>query len=186
MKKFMCLKRERVELKNLEMCFFLADLFVVNVSTLSGHTSRFFVRPTELVVDLKEKISLVEAVPVPGQRLFFNQSELGNKTRFNQTGIGDGSVVHLVVTPPAPCQPEQQQTMYFTSSVSPSLSIHHLYLGLGLDRLIPMGGASPSLRPPRLPLPPHICHIVHMYDVPHPAWAAFVHYLYSQQLREGI
>jgi hypothetical protein len=162
------------------------DVFVVNVSTLSGHTSRFFARPSELVRDLKEKISLVEAVSVPEQRIFFDQTELGNETRISQTAMADGCVVHLVVNPLSPCEKEQQETMYFSSSVSPALSIHHLCLSVGLEQLIPMGGALPHLRPPRLPLPPHICHIVHVYDVPYPAWAAFVQFLYSHHLREGI
>ena len=164
-----------------------SDVFVVNVSTLTGHTSRFFVRPSELVRDLKEKISLVEAVSVPEQRVFLDQSELGNETRISQSGMTDGCVVHLVVHPLSPSEKEQiQQTSYFSSSVNPSLSIHHLVLGLRLEQLVPMSGAPPSLRPPRLPLPPHLCHIVHMYDVPYPAWVVFVHYLYSQALREGI
>ena len=155
---------------------------MVNVATVSGHCSRFFVRPSELVVDLKQKISLTEAVSIPDQRLFLDRTELQNEIPINRTGMADGGVVHLVLTPPT----NTHQTVFFTSYVNPSLSIHHLFLRLGLEQLLPVGGASPSLRPPRVPLPPHICHIVHMYNVPYPAWAAFARYLYSQDLRKGI
>ena len=142
-------------------------------------------RPSELVADLKQKISLSEAVSVPEQQLFLDQAELRNETQISRTGMRDGCLVQLVLTLLSPCHQEQQQTTYFTSCVNPSLSIHHLCLRFGLEQLVPVGGAYGSLRPPRVPLPPHICHIVHVYDVPCPAWAVFVHYLYSQQLREG-
>ena len=145
--------------------------------------TRFFVRPSELVVDLKEKISLSEAVTVPEQRLVFMQSELQNETAIGQTGMRDGSTVQLVLV--IPSHDHQPRMSYFTSCVNPSLSLAHFRLGLGLEHLLPEGGASPQLRPPRLPLPPHICHIVHIYDVPFHAWTAFIEYLYSRELRKG-
>ena len=154
------------------------------MNTQSGHTTVFFVRPSELVADLKEKISLSEGIAVSEQRLVFMQRELQNETEIKQNRIGDGSTVHLALVATSSAQ-RQLETSYFTSCVNPSLSLAHFRLGLGLEQLLPAGGASLQLHPPRLPLPPHICHIVHMYDVPFPAWAVFVEYLYSGLLSKG-
>ena len=157
------------------------DPFPVNVSSLSGHTSQFFVRRSELVADLKERIALAQGVPILEQRLVFMQNELQNETPINQTGLETGSTLHLVLVAPTG---SSQPTSYFSSSVSPSLSVTHFRLGLGLEQLLPVGQSSLHLRPPHLPLPPHLCHIVHMHDVPSPAWKVFVYYLYCRQLSE--
>lgn len=139
-------------------------------------------RPSDLVVDLKQKISLSEGVSIPEQQLLLDQNELWNETVIGQTGIQDGSLLHLMlVTPPLDLS---QQTSYFTSCVNPSLSITHFKLGLNLEQLV--GVASPRLRPLRQPLPPHIYHIVHMYDVPYHAWVELMYYLYSTQLTQGV
>ena len=170
--------------RGLDVAFIPTDPFAINVSTLSGHSSQFFVRPNELVVDLKEKIALSEGVPIPQQRLIFTESELRNEAVIGQTGIGEGSSLRLILIPTLPGH--RQSTSYFTSCSNPSLSITHCTLGLCLNQLLPVGGASPKLLPPHLPLPPHIVHIVHMYDTPFQAWMLFVHYLYSRQLWEGL
>ena len=156
----------------------IAEPLVVNVITPSGYTSRFHVRRSELVADLKQKISLAKAVSIPDQQLFLYGTELQNKTR---TGITDRAIVYLALT-----QHWQQQTLFFTSCNNPSLTISHLSLRLGLEELLPVGVASSSLRLPHQPLPPHMCHMVHVYDVPYVVWVSFIHYLYSQQLKEGI
>ena len=137
------------------------------------------------MADLKEKISLSEGIAISEQRLVFMQSELQNETEIKQNGIGDGSTVHLTLVAPTTTQ-QEQDIQYFTSCVSPSLSLAHFRLGLGLEQLLPGGGVSPQPRPPRLPLPPPISHIVHMYDVPFSAWTVFLRYLYCRQLSEGI
>ena len=77
---------------------------------------------------------------------------------------------------------DSAHTTYFTSSISPALSIAHLTLGLGLEQL---GGVQRSpLQPPKMPLPPHITHILHIYDVPSTGFEMFVKYLYSGELTE--
>lgn len=134
------------------------------------------------MIDLKEKISLSEGVPIPEQQLVYVQDELQNKTAIKETGIEEGSTIHLVLIAPTA---GPQQTSYFTSCSNPSLSVARFRLGLGLEQLLPVGRLSPCLRPPRLPLPPHTCHIVHMYDIPYPAWEVFVQYLYSRHLSRG-
>ena len=147
------------------------------------------------MADLKEKISLSEGVPVPDQRLIllsegvripdqrliFMQNELLNNTTITQAGIQEDSKLLLVVT----SSTTPQQTSYFTSCVNPSLSVAHFSLGLGLEQLLPVNKSSPHLRPPRLPLPPHICHTVHVNDVPFHGWTVFIRYLYCRQLNKG-
>ncbi len=152
--------------------------YPVNVSTLSGSITQVFVRASELVQDMKEKLSLCQGTPVLEQRLVFMQNELPNEQSLGSCGIGAGATVHLVLVAPTP---GDHVTTYFTSVVSPSLSISHVTLGLGLDRLMTPRG-SPYHHPPRVALSPHIAHIVHVYDVPSNGFTAFVRYLYSGEL----
>ena len=151
----------------------------MNVTTLSGNISRVFVRSSELIRDLKEKLSLSQGTPVEDQRLVFMQLELQNEQTLGSCGVCEGSTVHQVLV--APVAGGNQMTTYFTSVISPSLSISHLTLGLGLNRLI-TPQSSPLHHPLRVPLPPHIAHIVHVYDIPSVGFKAFVRYLYSGQL----
>lgn len=154
---------------------------MVNVSTLSGSVVSVFVRAEELVRDLKEKVSLCHGTPVREQRLVFMDCELQNEQTLGSCGITAGTTLHLVLVAPPATTPGGLPTTYFTSVVNPSLSISHLTLGLGLDQLTPPQTA-PHHRPARLPLPPHIAHIVHVYDVPLDGFRAFVKYLYSGEL----
>ena len=149
---------------------------------MRGHASKVFARPSELVLDLKQKRALSENVSLPEQQLVFEQSELRNENVLGRTGLREGSRVHLTLATPPLGHP--QQTTYFTSCVKPSLSITHVQLGLGLEQLV--GVASPRHRPLRVPLTPHIFHRVHVYDVPYHAWVALSYYLYSRQLSPWI
>ena len=63
------------------------DPYLVTVTTLSGQASHFFVRPSELVADLKEKISLTQGIPVLEQRLVFMQNELHNHLTLHCSGV---------------------------------------------------------------------------------------------------
>ena len=155
----------------------LTEPYLVNVVTLSGQTSQFFVRTSELVADLKEKVTLSQGIPTPEQRLVFLQNELQNESSLGSCGVGVGATVHLVLIASAM---SSQTTSYFSSMISPSLSITHFTLGLGLDRLT--NTQRTPHQPPRIPLPPHISHIVHLYDVPAQGFKVFVKYLYSMQL----
>ncbi len=142
--------------------------------------TQVFVRAGEMVQDLKEKISLAQGTPVLEQRLIYMDAELHNEQTLASCGVSAGATVHLVLVVPA-TTPGSFLTTFFTSMVSPSLSIAHLTLGVGLDRLA-APQASPHHHPPRVPLPPHITHIVHVYDVPSDGFRAFVRYLYSGEL----
>lgn len=134
-------------------------------------------------MDLKEKISLSEAVSLQEQQLFLNKVELRNGMAVHQTGMRPGSTIHLVLN--SDNSHRSTTTTFFSSAINPSLSIYHCNLHLGMEQVIPVGVAS-GLLPPRVPLPPHLLHIVHMYDVPFSAWTAFIYFLYSQQLKTGL
>ena len=138
---------------------------------MRGHASKVFARPSELVLDLKQKLALSENVSIPEQQLVFEQSELRNENVIGRTGLREGSRVHLTLATPPLGHP--QQTTYFTSCVNPSLSSTHFQLGRGLEQLV--GVASPRRRPRRVPLPPHIFHRVHVYDVPYHAWVELIY-----------
>lgn len=146
---------------------------------LSGQLYQFFVRPGELVADLKEKISLAQGIPIIEQRLVFMQNELHNQSSFRNCGVVAGSTLHLVLVASVL---GPQATSYFTSVVNPALSISHFNLGLGLERLVTAPPSSSLHHPPKVPLPPHITHILHLYDIPSEGFKMFVQFLYSREL----
>lgn len=154
--------------------------YLVTITTLSGQLTHFFVRPSELVADLKEKISLTQGIPILQQRLVFMQNELHNNLTLHCCGVTAGSTLNLVLIASAV---DSAPTTYFTSSISPALSIAHLTLGLGLEQL---GGVQRlPLQPAKVPLPPHITHILHIYDVPSSGFEMFVRFLYCGELAAG-
>lgn len=150
----------------------------MNIATLSGNVAQFFVRPSELVADLKEKLSLTQGIPVPEQRLVFMNDEIHNPTTISACGIVAGSTVHLVLVVSGTTT---HTTSYFTSALNPALSISHLSLKLGLEQLVSTQH-TPLHQPPKVPLPPHIIHIVHVYDVPSDGFWMLLRYLYSGEL----
>ena len=158
-----------------------AEPFPVNIATLSGQVVQFFVRPSELVAELKEKISLAQGISVTEQRLVFMNNEIHDPSTIATCGVGTGATIHLVlVATPSPTP----STCYFTSVINPALSISHLSLGLGLEQLASTQ-RNPLHQPPRVPLPPHITHIVHIHDIPSEGFKLFLRYLYSGELTSG-
>lgn len=158
-----------------------AEPFPVNIGTLSGQTMQFFVRPSELVADLKEKLSLAQGISVAEQRLVFMNNEIHDLSTIATCGVGTGATVHLVLVAAASPTPS---TCYFTSVSNPALSISHLSLGLGLEQLASTQ-RNPLHQPPKVPLPPHITHIVHIHDIPSEGFKLFLRYLYSGELTSG-
>ena len=65
---------------------------------------------------------------------------------------------------------------------NPSLSISHLNLGIGLDKLLPFSFPVSTAKKTRVLLQSHIQHIVHVYDVPSTPWKLFIGFLYSGTL----
>ena len=157
------------------------ESFPVNIATLSGQVVQFFVRPSELVADLKEKLSLAQGISVTEQRLVFMNNEIHDPSTIATCGVGAGATIHLVLVAAASPTPS---TCYFTSVINPALSISHLSLGLGLEQLASTQH-NPLHQPPRVPLPPHITHITHIHDIPSEGFKLFLQYLYSGELTSG-
>ena len=158
------------------------DPFPVTVATLTGRNSLFLVRPSEYVVDLKEKVSLSQAIPVSEQRLVHLNNELPDTATIVSCGIEAGSTIHLVliatqVNPITVCP----LTLLCTV---PSLSISHMRVGLGLENFSQM---NTSLAPPTTVLPTNTGHILHVYDTPREGFELLVKWLYTGQLfNEGM
>lgn len=128
-------------------------------------------------MDLKEKISLATGIPVTEQVLLFGDRVLSNQNTLKSSGVGKSATVYLTMT-------TSNSTSIFPQalfSISPALSIAHLQLNLGLMQLLGFNTTTLS-HPPSLHLPPHIAHIVHVYDVPSAGMRAFVGFLYSGSL----
>ena len=153
---------------------------------MTGQSATYYIYPSEYVVDLKEKISLAQGYPISEQNLIFQEKALINSTTLSGCGISQASSELTLMLLGGSNTTTIHTTMtYFTSALNPSLSICHLNLGLRLDSLL-MGGA--PVAPPNLahrqPLPPHLSHIVHVYDIPHEGFQMLLIYLYSKNLME--
>ena len=139
--------------------------------------------PSEIVADLKEKLAILQKVPVHQQRLVFKQSVLENPYRLGSSGVCSGSTVNLVLDTTATVA---AASVKFTApSVSPALSISHFSIKLPLSQLCdrPLHPPSPHLSP--ITLPPSALHLLHIYDVPSDGFIMFLKYLYSRQLVLG-
>ena len=151
--------------------------YLVRVSVPSGQNSDFMVRGGELVRDLKQKICLAHSVPMEQQRLVFKQQVLPDSSTFQSVGILSGAALNLVLdTNSAPA------INYTCPSATPTLSIHHFFIGLNAQQLSyfpqPPQGATPS----HVALPPHTTHLVHMHDTQHAGIKMFLQYLYTHKL----
>lgn len=160
--------------------------YSVRVATLSGQSSEFMVRGGEMVRDLKEKISLVHSIPITEQRLIFKQQELPDNVTFSSMQVIPAATLHLVLA--ASAEANSPIISYTCPTVTPTLSIHHLLIGLSPDQLSCLSNphtATPSpvkQAAPRVPLPPHITHIVHAHDSLCPGFEIFLRFLYSRDL----
>ena len=152
--------------------------FPLVVLGVSAAPLQCYGRPSELVLDLKEKVSMVTSLPVTEQRLFLGDGdvELANQNTLASYGLRAGTTVHLTMATGNHSLPPPCHTLAY---ISPALSIAHLTLNYGLMLLL--GISCPTLppHPPHIPLSPHTAHIVHVYDVPSAGLRAFLHYLYS-------
>lgn len=156
--------------------------YPIKVATLSGQVFQFLVRPGELVRDLKEKLCLVQGVPLPQQRLLFMQQELQDERTFQSYPIQPDATLHLVLVTSGANVPA---VSYRSPNITPTLSITHVSLGLKLDELLKSSGnTSPS---DVVSLAPHLAHLVHLHDMHyHPGFLLFLEYLYgSRQFLES-
>lgn len=144
---------------------------------VGGDVLQCYGRPSELVIDLKEKVSLATGLPVIEQILLFRDCELSNQNTLESSGVGRSATVHLAMATSSSTSPLPQAL----SSVNATLSITHLQLNLGLMQLVGSGVATHP-HPPSLHLPLHTLHIAHLYDVPSVGMRAFVGFLYSGSL----
>lgn len=158
------------------------DLFPVTVATLTGRNSLFLVRLSEYVADLKEKISLSQAIPISEQRLVHQNNDLPDTATIASCGIEAGSTIHLVlivnqVNPVTVCP----LTLLCTV---PAISIGHMKVGLGLENFYQM---NTSLVTTSTVLPTHTGHVLHVYDTPREGFELLVKWLYTGQLfNEGM
>ena len=66
------------------------------------------------------------------------------------------------------------------AQLSPSFSISHFKLGLGMGEMLP--SVSNGLRNPPVPIPPQVQHILRVHDVPSVPFTLMVGFLYSGTL----
>ena len=155
--------------------FIATEPFLVTVVTLTGRSCSFHVRCSEYVADLKERLSLTQAIPVDQQRLIHLNTELIDTATIADSGIEQGATIHLVLITTV----ESHTPLLALPGHTPWLSIAHLKLGLGLDQLeVP----SSTKVTPHTTLPSHTCHILHIYDIPRAGFELFVRLLYCGQL----
>ena len=159
------------------------DGFHITVATtITGQSTQYYVHPCEYVVDLKEKIFLGQGYPIAEQNLIFEEKPLINSTTLSSCGVNKAALLTLMlVGTSASCAP----TAYSTPVINPSLSIAHLSLGLRLDSLV---ADSAPVSPPDVAqlrtVPSHLCHIVHVHDVPYEAFQMLLVYLYCRDVME--
>lgn len=150
-----------------------SEPYPVTVVTLTGASCMLLVRGSELVTDLKLKISLRLGVTTREVQLIHQQDTLNDYMSLRQQGILPGSSVHLVLVSNE--EPLSEVT-YIGPVTNPTLSIAHLQLGLGLEKL---WHSPPPDHGSRAHLPPHLQHIVHVHDVPYQTMIVVLKYLYS-------
>ena len=156
----------------------LIDPFLAHVKTLMGNTYPVWMRPSELVMDLKEKVYLQQGIPVCNQKLFYNNCEIGDGFSMQACNISLGSTVHIVLTGSSTLEAQHHSSNAFSA---PLMTISHLQLSLGLERLESAFGGVPSAVPPA-PIPPQVTHVVHVHDVPCDGLRLFLQYLYTGRL----
>ena len=128
----------------------------MKVSTLTGQTSEFLVRGSELVVDLKEKICLVHGVPMHEQRLVFKQQELQDVNTFEESEVLSGSTLHLVLVMTEQQDPTTMATMFRCPNMTPTLSINHFKVGFSTEQLSHCTALQTTPLQPHTPTSP--CH----------------------------
>ena len=75
-------------------------VYQVFVKTVDGNTIPLDVKSKYTIGMLKAKIQDIEGIPTDPQRLFFNGRELSDHRTLHEYSIDNGSIIHLVVTPP--------------------------------------------------------------------------------------
>ncbi len=169
------------------MLFVIVVPYSVKVVTLSGHRCECLIRANELVLDLKEKISLSQGLTIPELRLVFMEQDLPNGSTIQSCGVQEGATIHLVLIA---SENRGGDTVSFSCpSMSPSLSIYHLQVGLGhfSDAFSLQQHHPPHSSPAGshvVPLPSHLAHVVHVYDVQYLAFKIWLTLLYSGKLQQ--
>ena len=157
--------------------------YPVKVVTLSGDIYGFLVRANELVIDLKEKISLTLCITILRQRLLFMQEELLDTNTFQACQIQTGAIIHLVLVT---SEIDTQSISYICPAMTPTLSIHHFKMGFGLDQFSDGIQLHSQKSSHPLNLPSHISHIVHVYDAKYTDFRMFLQFIYCRKLNTGI
>ncbi|CUM66180.1 uncharacterized protein PRCAT00003838001 [Priceomyces carsonii] len=70
----------------------------VKVKTLTGRDILVDIEPTDKIIGIKEMMEEKEGIPPSQQRLIFNGSQLDDNSTVEESGIGPGASLHLVLT----------------------------------------------------------------------------------------
>ena len=159
---------------------FLAPYFV-RVVTLSGQAFELMARGGELVMDLKEKISLLHGTLPAEQRLVFMDQQLEDSRPLSGYGIFGGATLHLVLVASGA---SSVCPSHSCPGMSPTLSISHFTTGLSQEQLSYFSHVTPPPPPTqRIPLPAHLAHVVHVHDRVYRGFKLFLQYLYTRKLQ---
>ena len=104
----------------------------IEVYTLNGSRMPLAVQPTDTVERVKRMLYLEVGVPPAEQRLLCIGNELTDASTVEQSGVVDGSTIHLVLRIAEP----KLQSKPVPSAVRPVASVES-----GLDSSVPSGGA---------------------------------------------
>lgn len=70
---------------------------LISARTIDGKEIKLEVQPTDTIQNVKTKIQNKEGIRVGLQRLVYNDKSLENSRSLSSYGIGDESILHLVL-----------------------------------------------------------------------------------------
>ena len=109
----------------------------IEVCMLNGSRAPLAVQPTDTVERVKRMLYLDAGVPPVEQRLVCVGNELVDASTMEQSGVVDGSTIHLVLRLAEP-EPESKLSIKPVASAPPAASVEP---ELGLDSSVSVGGA---------------------------------------------
>lgn len=148
--------------------------------TLSGQAFELMARGGELVMDLKEKISLLHGTLPAEQRLVFMDQELEDSRPLSGYGIFGGATLHLVLVASGM---NTVGPSYNCPGMSPTLSISHFTTGLSQEQLSYFSHVTSPPPIQCIPLPAHLTHVVHVHDRVCHGFKVFLQYLYTRKFQ---
>ncbi|XP_019856667.1 PREDICTED: uncharacterized protein LOC109585144 [Amphimedon queenslandica] len=156
--------------------------YPVQLIASNGLQHIVWVRGNEFISDLKEKISMQDRTILHNQlKLFHNETELQDKATLRSQGIASGSLIRVMVLSLEMVQTRSPFSVQCRmAQPSPSLSITHFKLGMGMEGILPL--VPNGLHNPQVPIPPQVQHILCVHDVPSGPFTLMVGFLYNGTL----